>query len=157
MKKTMQLLFNKHQDWVNIVKSFGVDEDVCEDIVQEMYYKIQLKLEKGLDIMYNETEINYYYIFKTLRSLFLDLKRKSKNIQKVQLEKVKNLQSDIIFDNTYEKLEKELNDLYWYDRKVFEIITSGESIASLSRKTTIQYYSLYNTFKKVKEKIKKIL
>ena len=153
----MQLLFNKHQDWINIVKSFGVDEDVCEDIVQEMYYKIQLKLEKGLDIMYNETEINYYYIFKTLRSLFLDLKRKSKNIQKVQLEQIKDLQSDIIFDNTYEKLEKELNDLYWYDRKVFEIITSGESIASLSRKTTIQYYSLYNTFKKVKEKIKKIL
>jgi DNA-directed RNA polymerase specialized sigma24 family protein len=157
MKKTMQLLFNKHQDWVNIVKSFGVDEDVCEDIVQEMYYKIQLKLEKGLDIMYNETEINYYYIFKTLRSLFLDLKRKSKNIQKVQLEQVKDLQSDIIYDNTYEKVEKELNRLYWYDRKVFEIITSGESIASLSRKTTIQYYSLYNTFKKVKEKIKKIL
>jgi Glu-tRNA(Gln) amidotransferase subunit E-like FAD-binding protein len=157
MKKTMQLLFNKHQDWVNIVKSFGVDEDVCEDIVQEMYYKIQLKLEKGLDIMYNETEINYYYIFKTLRSLFLDLKRKSKNIQKVQLEQIKDLQSDIIYDNTYEKVEKELNRLYWYDRKVFEIITSGESIASLSRKTTIQYYSLYNTFKKVKEKIKKIL
>jgi len=157
MKKTMQLLFNKHQDWVNIVKSFGVEEDVCEDIVQEMYYKIQIKLEKGLDIMYNETEINYYYIFKTLRSLFLDLKRKSKNIQKVQLEQVKDLQSDIIYDNTYEKVEKELNRLYWYDRKVFEIITSGESIASLSRKTTIQYYSLYNTFKKVKEKIKKIL
>jgi Glu-tRNA(Gln) amidotransferase subunit E-like FAD-binding protein len=157
MKKTMKLLFDKHQDWVNIVKSFGLEEDVCEDIVQEMYYKIQLKLEKGLDIMYNETEINYYYIFKTLRSLFLDLKRKSKNVQKVQLDKVKDLQSDIIFDNTYEKLEKELNDLYWYDRKVFEIITSGESIASLSRKTTIQYYSLYNTFKKVKEKIKKIL
>lgn len=153
----MKLLFDKHQDWVNIVKSFGLEEDVCEDIVQEMYYKIQLKLEKGLDIMYNETEINYYYIFKTLRSLFLDLKRKSKNVQKVQLDKVKDLQSDIIFDNTYEKLEKELNDLYWYDRKVFEIITSGESIASLSRKTTIQYYSLYNTFKKVKEKIKKIL
>lgn len=153
----MQLLFNKHQDWVNIVKSFGVEEDVCEDIVQEMYYKIQIKLEKGLDIMYNETEINYYYIFKTLRSLFLDLKRKSKNIQKVQLEQIKDLQSDIIYDNTYEKVEKELNRLYWYDRKVFEIITSGESIASLSRKTTIQYYSLYNTFKKVKEKIKKIL
>ena len=86
------------------------------------------------------------------------LERKEKlNIQKVQLEQIKDLQSDIIYDNTYEKVEKELNRLYWYDRKVFEIITSGESIASLSRKTTIQYYSLYNTFKKVKEKIKKIL
>lgn len=157
MKKTMQLLFNKHKDWINIVKSFGLDEDICEDIVQEMYYKIQLKLEKGLDIMYNKTEINYYYIFKTLRSLFLDLKRKSKNIQKVDLDQIKDLKSDILFDDTYEKVEKELDELYWYDRKVFEIITSGESIASLSRKTTIQYYSLYNTFKKVKEKIIKLL
>lgn len=153
----MQLLFNKHKDWINIVKSFGLDEDICEDIVQEMYYKIQLKLEKGLDIMYNKTEINYYYIFKTLRSLFLDLKRKSKNIQKVDLDQIKDLKSDILFDDTYEKVEKELDELYWYDRKVFEIITSGESIASLSRKTTIQYYSLYNTFKKVKEKIIKLL
>ena len=28
--------------------------------------------------MYNDNEINYYYIFKTLRTLFYDLKRKGK-------------------------------------------------------------------------------
>ena len=51
-----------------------------------MYIKIQMQLEKGLDIMYNEDEINYYYIFKTLKTLFLDLKRKSKNITVIDLD-----------------------------------------------------------------------
>ena len=47
--------------------------------------------------------------------------------------------------------------MYWYDRKIFELINSGESIASLSRKTGIQYYSLYNTYNKVKNKLKLLL
>jgi len=47
--------------------------------------------------------------------------------------------------------------MYWYDKKVWEIIESGESIAELSRKSGIPYYSLYNTYKKVKQKLKKLL
>ena len=39
--------------------------------------------------------------------------------------------------------------------KVFELINAGESIAELSRKSYIHYYSLYNTYKKVKNKLKK--
>ena len=57
----------------------------------------------------------------------------------------------------YELVEKELNKMYWYDKKVFEIINGGESIASLSRKSHIPYYSLYNTYTKVKIKLKKLL
>ena len=47
--------------------------------------------------------------------------------------------------------------MYWYDRKVFEIINSGESIAEFSRKSYIEYYSLYRTYKKVKKKLRKLL
>ena len=80
IKKKMILIAKKHHTWVDIVSTFGCTQQLAEDIVQEMYIKIQLTLEKGkLDIMYND-EINYYYIFKTLKTLFLDLKRKSKNI-----------------------------------------------------------------------------
>ena len=50
-----------------------------------------------------------------------------------------------------------LSKMYWYDRKVFEIINQGESIAEFSRKSYIHYYSLYNTYKKVKDKLKKLL
>ena len=153
----MQLLAKKHSDWVQVVSSFGCDRQLAEDITQEMYIKIQLKLEKGLDISYGKNDINYYYVFKTLRTLFLDLKRKTKNIKMVDIENLSNFETDIDYTEKYELVKKELKKMYWYDRKVFEIINSGQSIASLSRKTNIQYYSLYNTYKKVKEKLKKLL
>ena len=78
------LIAKKHETWVDIVCTFGCTRRIAEDITQEMYIKIQLQLEKGtLDIMYND-EINYYYIFKTLKTLFIDLKRKAKNITIVE-------------------------------------------------------------------------
>jgi lambda repressor-like predicted transcriptional regulator len=46
------------------------------------------------------------------------------------------------------------DDLHWYDKKVFEFIAKGTSIAELSRNTKIGYYSLYNTYNTVKDKLK---
>lgn len=154
----MRLLAERHSDWVNIVKSFGCDKELAEDITQEMYIKIQLKLQDGLDITY-EDELNYYYIFKTLRTLFLDLMRKRKNIYKVDIEQVNNIQQteQVNYTEKYDLIVNELENMYWYDKKVFLLIDSGESIASLSRKTGIPYYSLYNTYKRVKEKLKNLL
>lgn len=154
----MKLLAAKHNDWIDIVKSFGLDRETAEDLVQEMYIKIQLAIEnKGLDISYGDHDINYYYIFKTLRSLFLDLKRKGKNVIRVPLENIKDMESDVDYTEKYNQIKVELNKMYWYDKKVFELVNNGLSIAELSRKTGIAYYSLYNTYKKVKEKLKKIL
>ena len=152
----MRLLFEKHSDWIRIVNSFGEVPVISEDLVQEMYIKIQLKLEKGLDISYGD-EINYYYIFKTLRTLFLDLKRKGKNIKRVSADNIKSIDDTIDYEKKYNLVKEELKKMYWYDRKIFELINSGESIASLSRKTGIQYYSLYNTYNKVKNKLKLLL
>jgi hypothetical protein len=158
IQQTMILVAEKHKTWIEIVSSFGCTNETSEDLVQEMYIKIQKKLVKGLDIMYND-EINYYYIFKTLRTLFLDFKRKGKNIKMVNIDDVdidKSI-SDIDYDKAYEIVQEELKTMYWYDRKVFEIINGGESIAEFSRKSFIHYYSLYHTYNKVKEKLKKKL
>ena len=157
VKKGMELLFKKHSNWVDIVCSFGLDKSLAEDIVQEMYIKIQLSIEKGLDISYGKDDINYYYVFKTLRSLFFDLKRKAKNVKRVGIENLSCKEGDVDFTAKYELVTKALSEMYWYDRRVFEFINSGESVASLSRKTGIPYYSLYNTYKKVKKKLKDLL
>ena len=161
------LIAKKHDTWVDIVCTFGCTRVVAEDITQEMYIKIFLQLQKGtLDIMYND-EINYYYIFKTLKSLFIDLKRKSKNIKMVSIDDPIKLhivtdlnldvENQVNFNEANERIEKELSQMYWYDRKVFEIINGGESIADFSRKSKIKYYALYFTYKKVKDKLKKLL
>ena len=163
----MILIAEKHDTWVDIVCTFGCTRVVAEDLTQEMYIKIQMQLEKGgLDIMYND-EINYYYVFKTLKSLFIDLKRRSKNITILSFDN-KSLNQQIIqptnfveqeinFTESYRIVEEELSKMYWYDRKVFEIINSGTSIADLSRESKIKYYALYFTYTKVKKKLKDLL
>jgi|TARA_R110002020_G_scaffold9010_3_gene36092 DNA-directed RNA polymerase specialized sigma24 family protein len=157
MKKNIEQLYDKHKTWIKIVKSFGCNDMIAEDLVQEMYIKIIIKVKKGLDISYNENEINYYYIFRTLNSLYIDLVRKKKNIYIEGLENIKNKENDPDYLRVYEEIEKELDKMYWYDKRIFELINGGESIASLSRKTHIPYYSLYNTYTKVKERLKKLL
>lgn len=157
MKTNIELLYKKHKTWVKIVKSFGCNNAIAEDIVQEMYVKIIIKVNDGLDIMYNKNEINYYYIFRTLNSLHIDLQRKKKNIYIEGLENILNKEDAPNYEAVYDEIQKELDKMYWYDKRIFELINSGESIASLSRKTHIAYYSLYNTYTKVKTRLKKLL
>jgi len=159
IEKQMILLAQKQEDWIRIVKSFGCRQVVAEDLVQEMYFKIHNRLNKDLNIMYDDNEINYYYVYRTLHTLFLDLKRKEKRVVKVYIEDVDIDRpiEDIDYVGAYEKIEEELNKAYWYNRKVFEIINGGESVADLSRNSGINYYSLYNTYRKMKEQLKKLL
>ena len=159
----MILVAKKHDTWVDIVSTFGCTRTVAEDITQEMYIKIQLQVEKGLDIMYQD-DINYYYIFKTLKTLFLDLKRKQKGIVMVNIddEYVSCLgkavaTEDVNFDSAYEDVKDELSKMYWWNRKVFEVVNEGESIAEFSRKSKISYTILYNAYKKVKKKLTKLI
>ena len=84
-KEVILLLAKKHKTWIDVVSSFGCDKTIAEDIVQEMYIKVLPKIENGLDIIYYDNDINYYYIYKVLKTLFIDLKRKGKNIMMINI------------------------------------------------------------------------
>ena len=156
---TLQKIASKHNDWVRIVKSFGCEGDKCEDIVQEMYLKAHTLISNGTDISFGD-EINHFYIYRVLRSLFIDLCRKEAKITKVNIEYLeKFVQEEEIkeykdIEGKMKQLDTLLDEVYWYDKKIFDLISSGMSIAELSKKTNISYYSLYNTYKNVKTLIK---
>jgi len=154
--EVLKKLFEKHKTWCEIVRSFGCNPETAEDIVQEMYIKIGKLVEKGTDISYGEG-VNYFYIFRTLTSIFLDYKRKESKTGIIGLDELEIQIPDdeeVQYKEEYDKVLEGLAELYWYDRQVFEIIENGESISELSRKTNISYYSLYNTYKKVKKYLK---
>ncbi len=158
--KILKQIANRQNDWVNIVRSFGCNNETAEDIVQEMYIKVQLKLKEGLDIRYGDDDFNYSYVFRILRNLFIDLKRKESKVHIVDIDNVEEefvVDENTDYDKALEKIQNQMDQLFWYDKKVYQIIDDGSSIADLSRKTHIPYYSLYNTFKKVRQKLKKLL
>ncbi len=93
--------------------------------------------------------------------MFIDLCRKEAKITKVNVEYLERFveeeevkeYKDI--EGKMKQLDSLLDKVYWYDAKVFRILTEEKmSIAELSKKTGISYYSLYNTYKNVKSLIK---
>ena len=152
----LEKLFKKHKVWCQIVESFGCNPETAEDITQEMYLKIAKLVENGKDISYGD-DVNHFYIFRTLTSIFLDYKRKESKTGLIGLDELEvqfEKEEDIEYDEKYQRVLDGLAEMYWYDRKVYEIIEGGESISELSRKTNISYYSLYNTYRKVKKYLK---
>lgn len=159
MKTLVEIAFERHDNWIGIVKSFGGLRDTeIEDLVQQMYLQLLQNAKKGIDFSYGESDINYYYIFKILRGLHVDLIRKKMKVSLTSLDNVQ-LEEDIMvnYEEAYNRVKNALDEMYWYDRKVYDLISDGESISELSRKSQISYYSLYNTYKKVVEKLKKLI
>ena len=81
---------------------------------------------------------------------------KKNKLPKTSIDLVLDLESGEYID--YEKqndiVEEELKSLHWYDQKVYNLIQGEYSITELSKKTNITYHSLYNTFRKVKDRLK---
>lgn len=154
----LKKIFKDHLKWINTTKKFGCTQEEAEDIVGNMYCIIGKMLNKGLDISYGD-EVNYYYIYMTLRTSFLQLKNKQKKMNSVSLDFTQELAEPeyINFDEANDIVENKLDTLHWYDKKVYNLIQDEYSIRELSAKTGITYHSLYNTLRKVKEQLKEEL
>jgi len=151
----LEKIYSSHKKWINTVLKFGCSRDEAEDIVSSMYLIIGTMLKKGLNISYGD-DVNYYYIYLTLKTTFLQMKNKQKKEARVPIDLVLDLESSeyIDFDEANERVQEELQTLHWYDRKIYNLVQDEYSITELSKRTNISYHSIYNTFRKVKQKLK---
>ena len=161
MRTIIEIAFDKHKEWIKVVKSFGCNPSQAEDVVQEMYLQLHKDLNKGLDFSYKD-DINHYYCYKVLRGIFCNIYKKEARKLKAYIEELKtelqefdeNEIDEKEYQERQDKVGEVMSNLYWYDAKVFELIASGKSVASLSRETKISYYSLYNTYRNALKHIK---
>lgn len=180
MAKELQILGERHEVWTQYVISFGCNPDTAQDIVMEMYIKVQDYIERtGNKILFNDKdEPNYFFIYVTLKNMVFDLKRKEKKIYTDTIDNY-DIESREVFkpaEDDYEKykviedflLDDDYIDLCtdkieynpakfgkFYKRKVFEeIFIEGKSISQFSKDTGISYYSVYNTIKNIKKELK---
>lgn len=183
----LKLLFTKHKLWLSYIISFGCSKDIAEDYVQNMYLKVYEKYngEKQNDIMFNDNEVNNYFVFVMLKNMYIDDQRKNKKYIKIDVSFIVELQAFTEVDLQKEVELNELNnsqkkalllwennikvqikkiDNYSKDKCNLEyilwiynsILINKKSITELSDETRISYWSIRNTVNIIKNQIKKI-
>lgn len=147
-----------HNDYVRVVKRLG-ENFYAEDLVQEMY--LRLERNKRPEDIIIDGKVNQYYIYLTLRSLFLNFKKAKSQVNKINslpldLPNVDNSQYFEAQRRFYERIEIEINTWHKYDQLLFRLYMKGDkSMRDIADGTTISLRSIFNTITHCKERIKK--
>lgn len=149
-----------------MARSFGVSEESANELVQEMYIRVTRYVDDASKIMYNERELNNYYIYVTLRNLFLSKfhtgrKKRHYSIDYIsqELPNYNGLGNEYedSFDALISKIETAVDTWYWYDKKLWNIHFKNEmSMRTIARETRISLSSIFNTLSNGKKTIREI-
>jgi DNA-directed RNA polymerase specialized sigma24 family protein len=157
----LSLLAKRQTDWIRMCKSFGASDDLAQELVQEMYVRLYKYVSDAEKIMYNETEVNTFFVYVTLRNMYGNLMRARSKFEFVDID----ILEDYIFEDTNEDAEMQLialydkvwstqDDWHWYDKKIFALYHNTDmSIRTLAGETKISARSIFNTLKNARERI----
>jgi len=147
-----------HKEYVKTVKGFG-EYFYAEDLVQEMYIRFLNKNKESAVIV--NGQVNRYYVFLTLRSLFVDFYRQKSKVIKVDiseiltLQQIDELESNEAFGSLMKNVQKEMETWHHYDRLLFKLYKDSDmSMREIANKTNISLRSIFGTLKNCKERIK---
>ena len=143
-----------------MARSFGA-EDYAEDIVQEMYIRLNKYVDEPERIMYKD-EPNKLFVWVTLRNMVRNFQNKKKVViysgDMVEYDKEEDVYDMVEaegFEKLIDKIWESTNELHWYDKKMFEIYhTTDMSMRDIEKETKISLYSIFDTLKKTKEYVR---
>ena len=146
---------NRHSKWVRMAQKF--DYDNAEDLVQEMYLKIH---------NLNPTEVNEVYIYRTIKSIFLDdYKKKKLTAFPLRGGDIPDIEDESEIQDELELSEIPLTctellviqKLYGYTTENADTlhitIHKGKSLLSISKEVNLPYKRLYTALLTAKNKI----
>ena len=165
----LELLAKEHTLWLKMVINMGCSKDVAEDIVQEMYLKLHRLISDKNKIMYNDEEVNRFYVFVTLKNLYIDY-RKAKNKytffeyletdgedeeDEMFINDMTDLEKDKAFTNLMSSITEEINSWHLYDAKLCNTYyKSNLSLRDISTGSKISLTSIFNSVKNYKKILK---
>lgn len=165
--RELELLAKKHKRWCALVRSMGCNPAVIEDVVQDSYLKIREQVLKGRDITYGDSDVNDFYMYLTLRSVYLtSVGKKKLNVVETDqetldqiMDSIESVYCDYEQEEAFRRLEKniyrEINSWDTYYTNIFiGYFTTDMSLDKMSKDSVIGRSSLYNSLVKHKEIIK---
>lgn len=161
----LELLGRKHNVWMNMVMSFGCDYQTAQDIVQSMYLRMHKYVKDQKRIMYNDEEVNRFFIYVTLKNMFVSYKNSQSKYKFFDIwehegaEDFKTEVFDVAMDGAFERLlariSGEMSSWHKYDRILSEkYFKSDYSLRDIADGTGISLTSIFNTIKTNKKILK---
>ncbi len=148
----LELIYKKHKLWIKYLNNIGCPYDLCEDLVQEMYIKIDTYLKKNTNSIRYKDDINIYFIYLTLRSLYMDYIRKSGKIKIVEFENYmleKNQDTEINNDMADLDGRHQVINEWYNDNMYLELLEKENSKDINYTKEQMEKYYLRRIFKEV--------
>jgi len=165
----MELLSKYHKLWVSMGLSMGIPSHLVEDFVQEMYLRLNKYVKNPEKIMYNETDVNKFYVYITIKNLYNDYLKERSRHHMVRLDDIEvtyeivepTPEAQLKAEIEKQKAEEKLVDMIqqevsswdrWYDQKLFKVYYETDiSMRKLSADTNISVTSIFNSCKNYKQ------
>ena len=158
----LELLAQKHNVWLNMVMSFGCDYDTAQDIVQSMYLRMHKYIKDEKRIMYNDDEVNRFFIYVTLKNMwktYIVAENKYKFFDiweqdgaEIFKEEVFDASMDAAFERLISYISTEMSTWHKYDKILSEkYFKSDYSLREIAEGTGISLTSIFNTIKNNKQ------
>lgn len=159
-----EILTNRHKEWISMAVSICKDVHLANDIVQDMYLRLNKYIDNPEKII-KDGEVNSYFIYITLRNLFYDAKKSQKteiskdysDVESVSLlsalaEIPEETEGNDVMEKAYlaifEAIDKEVSTWHWYDQKLFKLYYyTNQSLRDIASDTKISLTSIYNSCK----------
>jgi len=162
----LELLAKNHNLWLNMVLGFGCDYDTAQDIVQSMYLRMHKYVKDEQRIMYNDDEVNRFFIYVTLKNMYrtyMNAENKFVWFEVREDDAIDSELMEIAFDEVMEsafetlvaRIGAEMNTWHKYDRILSEkYFKSDYSLRDIAKGAGISLTSIFNSIRNNKKILK---
>jgi RNA polymerase sigma factor (sigma-70 family) len=167
----LEELSKRNDEWIKIAFSICKDKTLANDLVQEMYLRIE-KYVKDPERITTNDKISSLYIYVTIRNLYFKHQNNKKRKIIYQYKDYDSFDDNDVFNNDTDSIENDLELLemekahkkimgkilqeistwHWYDEKLFKLyFFTDKSLRTIASETRISLTSIYNSCKNYKE------
>ena len=173
----LEALSKEHKRWWHMALSICSDDQLADDIVQDMYIRIEKYVDDSDKIINPETgEINSFYIFVTMKNIYFHWFNQRMRMSAFEVkdfdffseeeyndglcidsldDEANMLDMEYAHQQIVDSIAAEIKGWHWYDEKLFKLyFMTDMSLRDIAAETKISLSSIYNSIKNLRDLIK---
>lgn len=162
----LELLAKNHKLWLKMVRGFGADYDISQDIVQSFYLRMHKYVKDEKRIMYNDEEVNRFFCYVTLKNMYFTYINASNKFHFYEIREDDAIDEELrefcfdeamelAFDRLVVKINEEMDTWHKYDRILSEkYLKSDYSLRDIANGSGISLTSIFNSMRENKKILK---